>query len=342
MISTRNIQKLILKQLRRSMSTISKHKNNSAAQLSPAMQLAMDTDIPIKKIRVDLASTNVFRHIQAVPVTASLGAELSGVDLSSNLSEDVIEEIWSAFLLFGVIFFHGQKLSPAEQVALAKRFGEIDRHPIVKGMEEEPDVLEIIREAGAPTNFGEVWHSDNSYMETPSLGSILHAIEVPPVGNDTVFSCSYGAYDALSPQLRSILGGLKSVHTAGEAFNPATVSGGSFDNPEAIMKYEKSAELETVHIHPAVRTHPETKRKALFVNPMFTTQFEGMPRAESEPILKKLFSQIEQHELTCRFRWSNGDVAMWDNRSVQHMAIGDNSSHQRIMRRVTLAGDKPF
>mmetsp|Transcript_40899 Transcript_40899/g.65746 ORF Transcript_40899/g.65746 Transcript_40899/m.65746 type:complete len:415 (-) Transcript_40899:268-1512(-) len=314
-----------------------------ASSSCPAAVLARDTSVPIGHLRVTTASGNMFRHIEATPVTAMLGAEISGVDLSSPaLSEDVVEEIWGAFLLYGVLFFRDQKLSPQEQVGLAKRFGEIDRHPIVKGMAEEPDVIQIVREAGAPTNFGETWHSDNSYMLQPSLGSILHAIEVPPVGNDTMFSCAYGTYESLSPALQNLLEGMRAVHTAGEAFNPASVVGGSFDNPEAAIKYTKAAELESQSIHPIVRTHPETGRKALFVNSMFTTHIEGMTRAESRPLLEYLFSQVGLPHLTCRYRWKAGDVAMWDNRCLQHVAIGDNSSHRRIMRRVTLKGDRPF
>mmetsp|Transcript_19802 Transcript_19802/g.27507 ORF Transcript_19802/g.27507 Transcript_19802/m.27507 type:complete len:355 (+) Transcript_19802:213-1277(+) len=306
-------------------------------------QLAKNTATPISSVRVQLATeSNAFKRLQATPITACLGAEIEGIDLAARMSDDVVEEIWSAFLLFGVVFFRDQKLSPAQQVALAKRFGELDRHPIVKGLPEHPDVLEIVREAGAPTNFGESWHSDNSYMRQPSLGSILHAVEVPPVGNDTMFSCAYGMYDMLSPALQKVLSSLKAVHTAGLAFNPNTVSGGSFDNPEAAMKYQQAQELETESLHPMVREHPETGRLALFVNSMFTTRIEGMTVTESKPILEYLFAQVGMPNLTCRFRWRSGDVAMWDNRCLQHVAIGDNTSHRRIMRRVTLKGDVPF
>jgi len=332
-----------LRKARVSTSAAAIKPKDDANRNSKAMILAKDLTIPIGELRVKLATEKeLFRHIEATPVTACLGAELTGIDLATKLSDDVIEEIWEAYLMFGVVFFRNQKLSPENQTALALRFGEIDRHPIVKGMDDHPDVLEIIKEAGAPTNFGETWHSDNSYMNAPSLGSILHSIEVPPVGNDTMFSCAYGAYDSLSPKMKEVLDGLSAIHTAGEAFNPGTVSGGSFDNPEAKMKYQKSQELVTETIHPMVRTHPETGRKALFVNSMFTTRIEGMSRMESKPILDYLFSQVGLPHLTCRYRWKAGDVAMWDNRCLQHVAIGDNSSHRRIMRRVTLKGDKPF
>jgi len=278
--------------------------------LSPAAKILQKSTISMANLRVQSTSEKIFRHIEATPVTACLGAEISGVDLSSKLSDDVIEEIWDSFLLYGVVFFRGQNLTPEQQVSLAKRFGEIDRHPIVQGMPKCPDVIEIVREAGAPTNFGESWHSDNSYMKTPSLGSILHAIEVPPVGNDTMFSCMYGAYDALSPKMQALLDSLNAIHTAGEAFNPTSVSGGSYDNPEAVMKYSHSQDLFTQNIHPVVRVHPETGRKALFVNSMFTTCFEDMTRFESKPILDYLFSLVGLPHLTCRFRWTAGDVAM--------------------------------
>lgn len=311
----------------------------------PALARIRDLETPVSAVRVSACDdASLFRRISVAPVTASLGAEVHGVDLASpDLSEDTVEEIRSAFLMFGVIFFRGQSLDPPAQVRLARRFGELDRHPIVKGMPEYPDVLEIVREAGAATNFGETWHSDNSYMSNPSLGSILHAIEVPPVGNDTLFSCSYGAYEGLSPALRSALDGMGAIHTAGVAFSPDTVSGGSFDDDtNAAMKYQKSDELVTDNIHPVVRTHPETGRRGLYVNSMFTTRFEGMTEEESTPLLSMLFGVVSQPHLQCRFRWSQGDVAMWDNRAVQHVAIGDNSSHRRVMRRVTLEGDRPF
>mmetsp|Transcript_10944 Transcript_10944/g.16341 ORF Transcript_10944/g.16341 Transcript_10944/m.16341 type:complete len:351 (-) Transcript_10944:192-1244(-) len=325
----------------RSLSTSMEFSAPSPRQRSP-IELIKDVNMSIKDVRVQLATdSNAFRHLKATPLTACLGAEISGIDLSERLNDDVIEEIWTAYLLFGVIFFRNQKLTPERQVELAKKLGVIDRHPIVQGMEDYPDVIQIVREAGAATSFGETWHSDNSYMTKPSLGSILYAVEIPPVGNDTMFSCMYALHESLSPKMRDLLNELKAVHTAGEAFAPSNVEGGSFDNPEAAMKYVKAQELVTNALHPTLRTHPETGRKAVFVNSMFTTNFDGMSRAESQPILNYIFSRVGLPELTCRYRWAAGDVALWDNRCVQHVAIGDNSSHQRIMRRVTLAGDVP-
>jgi len=325
--------------------TMGRFLQRSFSGESKAMSLVKDASQPIAAIRVASATNGdtLFKNFTVTPVTASIGAEIKGVKLSSDLSQEIIDELWEAFLMFGVIFFKDQHLEPDAHVALAKRFGKLDRHPIVEGMPDQPDVLQIVREAGAETNFGETWHSDNSYMANPSLGSILYSVEVPPVGNDTLFACAYTAYDGLSPALKKMLDGMNAIHTAGVAFAPDSVSGGSFDDESATMKYKKSEELSMLNLHPVVRTHPETGRKAIYVNSMFTTQFEGMTESESKALLLTLFNvfSLSPH-LQCRYRWDKGDVAMWDNRAVQHMAIGDNTTDRRVMRRVTLEGDRPF
>ena len=284
------------------------------------------------------------------PLTASCGAEIFGPNLGRPLDAAQLGAIRAALLAHGVVFFRDQELSLDAHVELASLFGEIDRHPIVRGLESHPDVIEIVREVGAATNFGETWHTDNSYMPAPSLGSILVAREVPPWGNDTLFASMNAVYDGLSPGLQAMLDGLEAVHSASAAFDPATVKGGAFADDDAAsdggaaaaaMTYERTDELSTESVHPVVRTHDETGRKGLYVNSMFTLRFAGMTEEDSAPLLKYLCAQVERPEVQCRFRWAPGSVAFWDNRAVQHLAIGDNSSHRRVMQRVTLEGPVP-
>ena len=185
-------------------------------------------------------------------------------------------------------------------------------------------------------------------MRAPSLGSILVAREVPPWGNDTLFASMNAVYGGLSPGLQAMLNGLEAVHSASAAFDPATVKGGAFTDDAAsdggaaaAMTYELTEDLHTESVHPVVRTHDETGRKGIYVNSMFTLRFAGMTKEESAPLLTYLCAQVERPEVQCRFRWAPGSVAFWDNRAVQHLAIGDNSSHRRVMQRVTLEGPVP-
>lgn len=283
-----------------------------------------------------------------LPLTASCGAEIWGPNLGAPLGDAQLHAIRAALLAHGVVFFRDQEISLDAHVELASRFGTIDRHPIVRGLESHPDVLEIVREVGAATNFGETWHTDNSYMRAPSLGSILVAREVPPWGNDTLFASMNAVYGGLSPGLQAMLNGLEAVHSASAAFDPATVKGGAFTDDAAsdggaaaAMTYELTEDLHTESVHPVVRTHDETGRKGIYVNSMFTLRFAGMTKEESAPLLTYLCAQVERPEVQCRFRWAPGSVAFWDNRAVQHLAIGDNSSHRRVMQRVTLEGPVP-
>jgi len=265
-------------------------------------------------------------------VSGTLGAELSGVDLSANLSDGVIAQIRAALVEHQVIFFRDQTLTPAQQVDFGKRFGPLNIHPYVAGMADHPEVMEIIKEPADKTNFGGGWHSDTSFLERPAIGSILYAIEIPEWGGDTLFASQAAAYDALTPGLKATLEGLNAVHSAGREYSAA----GHSAQKRGSMSVVEAEGAVGEFIHPVVLTHPENGRKALYVNPAFTMRFEGWSARESKPLLDFLFDHCRQEARTCRFAWTPGSVAFWDNRSVWHYALNDYPGQRRHMRRVTV------
>jgi taurine dioxygenase len=278
--------------------------------------------------------------LKTEPLSPTIGAEILGVDLSTDLDEDAIAQIRASLLKFGVIFFRGQHLTPARQVAFAKKFSEPEVHPIVQGTDEFQEVIHVVKPANEPASFGTDWHQDNTFFEAPSLGTILCAEKVPPCGGDTLFADMTRAYESLSDGMKNLLGGLSAIHSAKRAYDPAGTAGPKYRG-EATLKYKLSEAVEDENIHPVVRTHPETGEKSLFVNEMFTIRFDGMTEAESQPLLQYLYQHCIQPEYTCRFRWTDGAVAFWDNRCVAHYAMDDYFGHERIMNRVTLQGDRP-
>lgn len=277
-----------------------------------------------------------YRLIRPRPLSGALGAEIDGVDLSETLPDDVFGEVRRAFLEFHVIFVRGQDLSPERHKAFARRFGTLNVHPYVQGMKDHPEIIEIIKEPEETLNFGGGWHSDMSFLEEPALGSMLYALEVPKVGGDTLFANQHLAYDRLSDGMKRLLAGTKAVHTASGEYSPK----GQSAQRRGAMKVTTASDAPS-YLHPVVRTHPETGQKALYVNTAFTRTLEGMTRRESKPLLDFLCAHATSEELTCRFRWSEGALAFWDNRSVQHYALNDYHGQRRHMRRVTIDGDKP-
>ncbi|MEY3260048.1 MAG: hypothetical protein RIT46_877, partial [Pseudomonadota bacterium] len=243
-------------------------------------------------------------------VSGTLGAEISGVDLSAGLSDGVIAQIRAALVEHQVIFFRDQTLTPGQQVDFGKRFGPLNIHPYVTGMADHPEVMEIIKEPSDKTNFGGGWHSDTSFLERPAIGSILYAIEIPEWGGDTLFASQAAAYDALTPGMRATLETLNAVHSAGREYSAA----GHSAQKRGSMSVVEAEGAVGEFIHPVVLTHPENGRKALYVNPAFTMRFEGWSKRESKPLLDFLFDHCRQEARTCRFVWTPGSVAFWDNR----------------------------
>jgi taurine dioxygenase len=274
-----------------------------------------------------------YRHMEVRPIAGALGAEIHGVDIAGPLDREVVAEIRRALLDYLVIFFRNQKLSPQAQLAFARQFGEPMEYPQLKGLPECPLITPVIKREHERVNFGGIWHSDTAYLERPPMASMLYALEIPPYGGDTLFANQYLAYETLSDGLKGTLGGLVGINTSTKADASRT--------REDRLR-EVGAELKVlVGEHPVVRTHPETGRKALYVNVGHTTRFKGWTEEESRPLLEYLFAHQVRPELTCRFRWEPGSLAFWDNRCTQHNPVNDYHGFRRVMHRVTLAGDRP-
>ncbi len=269
------------------------------------------------------------------PVSGALGADILGVDLSQELSDEIIAEIRQALLDHLVIFFRDQDITPEQHLAFAKRFGDTVEYPLVKGVEGYPEIMLVVKYEHEKMNFGGLWHSDTTYLDIPPMGSILVARELPPHGGDTLFANMYLAYQTLSEGMKELLDPLKGVSVSNRPRVQAT--------RQERMADSAKVEPETVltAIHPVVRTHPETGRKALYVNGAHTIRFDGMSEAESEPLLDYLFEHQVRPEFTCRLRWEPGTIAFWDNRATQHNPINDYHGFKRIMHRITIAGDTP-
>lgn len=265
-------------------------------------------------------------------VAGALGAEISGVDLGQNLPDATIAAIRQALVEHQVIFFRDQTLTPAQQVAFGARFGPLNIHPYVAGMAGQPEVMEIIKEPSDKINFGGGWHSDMSFLETPAIGSILYALEVPEYGGDTLFASQAAAYDALSDGLKATLERLSAVHSASKEYS----STGHSAKKRTSMSVAEADGYVGEYVHPIVLVHPETGRKALYVNPAFTLRIHGWKPSESKALLGYLFEHCGYEGFTCRFAWAKGSVAFWDNRSVWHFALNDYPGQRRHMRRVTV------
>ena len=273
--------------------------------------------------------------LQVKKIAGALGAEVLGVDLSTPLSSELARAMRAVLLEHLVIFFRDQRLSVAQFLAFALSFGKPIEYPLIKGLPDFPDVIEVSKLENETANFGGVWHTDTAYLELPPMGSMLLAREVPPVGGDTLFANQYLAYEALSPGLRRMLEGLVAV-------NSSTKADASRTREDSVRKDgREDAKEEYLAEHPVVRTHPETGRKALYVNVAHTVRFRGLTDEESAPLLNYIFQHQTRPEFTCRFSWRVGSLAFWDNRCTLHNAVNDYHGHRRVMHRITLAGDKP-
>ena len=271
-------------------------------------------------------------NIGVTPLTTVLGAEVAGVDLSSPLDDHAVAGIRTALLDHKVLVFRKQSLDPTSQARLASRFGELTpAHPVEPSVEGHPEILSLDSDEGARAD---VWHSDLTFQECPPLGAMLHAVVVPEVGGDTIWADMTAAYDALSPTLRTFLEGLTATHSASKAGGYFAARDDSGDKAAA------TAAAEPTH-HPVIRVHPETGRRSVFVNPLFTIKIDGLRRTESDALLSTLYAIATRPELQMRWHWSAGDVAFWDNRCTMHYALLDYGKERRRMERVALEGDRP-
>ena len=276
-----------------------------------------------------------YSHFEVKLLSGAVGAVLSGIDISEELSADAIVEIRQAWLEHLVIFFREQQLSDERLMAFGRRFGDLYLHPNLAKKGPNPEVIHVVKEPEATRVVGAEWHTDTGHVECPPMGAILHALEVPPRGGDTLFANQYLAYETLSDGLKAALDGMKAVH------DDSRVAGPNANKGRSTQTRDDEEWTPTENAHPVVRTHPETGRKALFVNVASAHKFEGMRRAESAALLEYLFKHATRPEFTCRFNWKPGSVAFWDNRCLKHIAVNDYQGHRRDMRRVQLVGDKP-
>jgi alpha-ketoglutarate-dependent taurine dioxygenase len=282
----------------------------------------------------DAVGTDAYRAIRVEPLAGALGAEITGVDLTSGLRDDVVAEIRRAWLEHLVVFFRDQVLGPDEFLAFARCIGEPVEYPFIKGIEGFPEIISVTKLPHETVNFGGIWHSDTAYLERPPMATMLLAREVPPFGGDTMFSNMYAAYETLSPGMQRLLRGLR-------AENSSALADVSKTREDRIRDQGWDDGQQYSAEHPVVRTHPETQREALYVNPAHASSFADMTYDESRPLLEYLFRHSTRPELTCRFRWRVGSLALWDNRCAMHNPINDYHGYRRVMHRITLAGDVP-
>src|SRR5262245_55148367 len=269
------------------------------------------------------------------------GAEISGVDASRPLSAEVVAELRRALAEHCAIFLRDQDLTPDQQKTFARHFGPLASTPFIKPLEGHPEMMRIVREPqeAKKLNFGGRWHSDMTFSPEPVLGTCLYARESPAVGGDTVWSNQMLAFEALSPGLQKMLQGLRVMHSAKRSYGP---QGAYADDDLKSMRIKASEEALKEQAHPCIRTHPETGRKILFVNWVYAIRFEDMTEEESAPLLDFLNRHSQRPEFQIRFRWRHGSLALWDNRSTQHIAVNDYPGYRRVMDRVTIAGDRPY
>jgi taurine dioxygenase len=265
------------------------------------------------------------------PLTPTIGAEILGADLRDP---DQFAAIRQAFVDHSVIVIRKQTLTPEDHLTFARRFGPININRFFKALETHPEIALVLKEPDQSEAIGESWHTDHSYDLAPAMGSILHAIETPPVGGDTLFVSMGAAFEALSAPFRERLLGLTARHSAAHVFGVTTTD--SESHRSGRLKNADQAQLNVSH--PVVIRHPLSGRLGLYVNPNFTLQIEGMSKVESDGILQAIYTHCREPEYHCRIRWQPGDVTMWDNRATWHKAINDYHGHRRLMHRVTVEG----
>lgn len=280
-----------------------------------------------------------YNRVQVQPIAGACGAELAGVDLAQPLDGETFADVEQAFHNHQVIFFRDQDLTPDQHKDFGRRFGTLNIHPRYEPLEGHPEIFPIRKDPEDERIVGESWHHDLTHLPEPPMGSILYALEVPPVGGDTLFASQYAAYESLSDGMKETLDGLTAVHD-NRIQSPKVAAARNADRTSKLRADDDDAE-EPECEHPVVITHPGTGRKALYVNRVRTHRFKGMTEEESRPLLEFLFDHSHKPEFTCRFRWEKGSIAFWDNRCLMHKALNDYPGHRRYMNRVTVNGTRP-
>lgn len=273
--------------------------------------------------------------ITVTKIAGAIGAEIGGVDLRRELPDETIAEIRRAWNAHVVIFFRDQELTNAQYLAFAERIGKPVEYPFIRGIEGFPVITPVVKLENDRINFGGIWHSDTTYLQEPPMGTFLIAREVPPQGGDTLFSNQYLAYESLSEGLKQTLSTLTGISSSAKADVSKSREDRMANSPAARANEVLEAE------HPVVRTHPETRRRALYINVGHTLRFKDWTVDESAPLLNYLHQHQIKPEFTCRFQWRTGSLALWDNRAALHYPLNDYHGYRRIMHRITLQGDRP-
>ncbi|WP_448683037.1 taurine dioxygenase [Pseudomonas nicosulfuronedens] len=271
------------------------------------------------------------------PISPALGAIVSGVRLANPLDDAAQRQIEQALLDHHVLFFRDQPLTPTQQANFAARFGDLHIHPIYPSSPEQREVI-VLDTAVTDVRDNAIWHTDVTFLETPALGAVLAAKQLPPYGGDTLWASGIAAFEALSKPLQQLLDGLTATHDISKSFPQERFGATDAD----LARLEEARKKNPPRSHPVIRTHPVTGRKALFVSDGFTTRINELEPAESRAILDLLFAHFARPEFTLRWRWKENDVAFWDNRVTQHYAVDDYRPQRRVMHRATILGDKPF
>jgi taurine dioxygenase len=284
--------------------------------------------------------TRAYRRIKVQSEDSGFGAEITGLDLSRPLPPETLAEVRAAWAAHAVVAFPDQPLSLDALEAFTQQIGPFGEDPFIKPMPGRPNVLELRREPDEKaTNFGAGWHSDWSFQATPPAATILRSEVVPPVGGDTLFCDASRAWEALSPPMQRLLMPLRAVHSAARPYGSKGVF--ARETEKRTLQIISSPEAEKIQVHPLVRTHPVTGRKALWVSPVYTVGIEGMSDEEAAAILGFCFKHLTQDRFIYRHKWRPGMVLMWDNRCTMHFAEGGYDGHLRVMHRTTVAGDTP-
>ena len=272
-------------------------------------------------------------QINIKQISGNVGVEIHGVDLSKEVPDSLFNEIRDAFIENGLIFFRDQNLTPEEHIRFAEQWGKININRFFAKVDGYEQIAEVRKEPDQKGNIGGEWHTDHSYDQIPALGSILLAKEIPSNGGDTLFASMYKAYEGLSNGMKVTLESLNAIHSSrhifGEGSDYSKSSKGRIGNPQLAIQDA---------IHPVIITHPESKKKALYVNRAFTLRFEGWTDEESKPLLNYLYDHATNEENTTRFQWSPGSIAFWDNRATWHNALNDYHGERRLMHRITIEG----
>ena len=276
-----------------------------------------------------------YSTINVKPLSGNIGAEIYGVNLK-KISKEQFKEIKIVFGKYGVIFFRNQNLSPEEEIIFAELWGEININRFFTNLEGYPKIALVSKEPDQKKNIGGAWHTDHTYDLEPAMGSILFAHQVPKKGGDTLFSSMYAAYETLSDGLKDTLKNMYGRHSSRHVFGTSRAE----RNDDTVGRIINSEKAKQDAIHPVVITHPQTGKKALFVNPTFTLGFDGWSDEESKPLLNYLYSHATKPEFTCRFKWEEGSIAFWDNRSTWHLAVNDYHGQRRLMHRITINGTR--